>query len=201
MGYRMTPDEKNDALDVFEIAEKAFDDAIELLHLIEVMQRQNSSGINEKLTAANAGGAGKVVRNSVLSRIVLFVAGAYAPTRRGDLHIRRAFELLEQSAVRAELGLRGSPQLLDDAMKLWAQYVNDPRLGPIKHFRDKFTAHAGKPNAAIPIPPYSEVFGFARDTMVIMDTLARGTGAAPEPLANWQPQAVNAAKQFWHPWE
>jgi hypothetical protein len=135
------PDEQRDTHEVYEISVKAFEDGIELLHLIEVMQAQNNDAINEKLSAAGAAGAAMVVRNGLLSRIILFLAGAYAaPTRPGDLHLRRAFDLLQQPAVRDELGLRGSPTLLDDATRLWARCKGDHRLLPIKHFRDKFTA-------------------------------------------------------------
>ena len=195
----MTHDEQRDIHEVYEISDKAFVDAIELLHLIEVMQGQNKDPINAKLSAAGAAGAAVAVRNSVLSRIVLFVAGAYAPSRTGDLHLQRAFDLLEQPAVRQELGLRGSSLLLDDAVALWAKCKGDQRLAPIMHFRNKFTAHSSKPND-IPLPLYDDVFGLARDTMMVMDTLARGTGARTEPLGNWQAQAAHTAKQYWSVW-
>jgi AbiU2 len=195
----MTPDEQRDTHEVYEISDKVFVDAIELLHLIEVMQGQNRDPVNAKLSASGAAGAAMVVRNAVLSRIVLFVAGTYAPSRPGDLHLQRAFNLLEQPAVRQELGLRGSPQLLGDAVQLWAKSKSDPRLVPITHFRNKFTAHSSKPKD-IPLPLYDDVFGLARDTMMVMDTLARGTGARTEPLGNWQAQAAHTAKQFWSVW-
>jgi hypothetical protein len=74
----MNPDEQRDTDEVYEISEKAFVDGIELLNLIEVMQGQNKDRINAKLSAAGAAGAAMVVRNGLLSRIVLFLAGAYA---------------------------------------------------------------------------------------------------------------------------
>jgi AbiU2 len=193
----VTPNEQRDVHEVYEISNKAFEDAIELLHLIEVMQAQNTDAVNAKLSAASAAGAALVVRNGLLSRIVLFLAGAYALSRPGDLHLQRAFDLLEQPAVRNELGLRGSTTLLDDATRLWAQCKGDPRLPKIKHFRNKFTAHLGRPNDDIALPTYDETFSFARDTMRVIDALARGTGARREPLSEWQPEAAHTAKQFW----
>jgi hypothetical protein len=77
----MTPEEQQDPSEAWEVSDRAYVGAIELLHLIEVMQGQNNGSINAKLSAAGAAGAAMVVRNSVLSRIVLFVAGAYAPSR------------------------------------------------------------------------------------------------------------------------
>ena len=196
----MTPDEQRDTDEVYEISEKAFVDGIELLNLIEVMQGQNKDRINAKLSAAGAAGAAMVVRNGLLSRIVLFLAGAYAASRPRDLHLRRAFDLLEQPAVRAELGLRGSATLLDDATRLWARCKGDHRLLPIKHFRDKFTAHMSTPNDDIGLPSYDDVFGFAQDTMQVIEALARGTGARCEPLSDWQPAAEQAAGRFWSVW-
>jgi hypothetical protein len=196
----MTPDEQRDADEVYEISDKAFVDGIELLHLIEVMQGQNKDPINAKLSAAGAAGAAMVVRNGLLSRIVLFLAGAYAVPRPGDLHLRRAFDLLQQPAVRDELGLRGSPTLLDDSTRLWAQCKGDHRLRPIKHFRDKFTAHLSTPNDGISLPSYVDVFSFAQDTMKVIEALARGTGARCEPLSDWQQAAEQAAGRFWSVW-
>jgi AbiU2 len=197
----MTPDEQRDTDEVYEISDKAFVDGIELLHLIEVMQGQNKDPVNAKLSAAGAAGAAMVVRNGLLSRTVLFLAGAYGASRPGDLHLRRAFDLLEHPAVRAELGLRGSPTLLDDAIRLWAQCKGDHRLLPIKHFRDKFTAHLSTPNDDIALPSFDDVFGFAQDTMRVIEVLARGTGARCEPLSDWQPAAEQAAGRFWSVWK
>ena len=197
----MTPDEQRDADEVYEISDKAFVDGIELLHLIEVMQGQNKDPINAKLSAAGAAGAAMVVRNGLLSRIVLFLAGAYAVPRPGDLHLRRAFDLLQQPAVRDELGLRGSPTLLDDSTRLWARCKGDHRLLPIKHFRDKFTAHLSTPNDDVALPSYDDIFSFAQDTMRVTETLALGTGARTEPLSDWQTAAAQAAGRFWSVWK
>lgn len=198
----MTPAEQRYANEAWEMSDKAYVDGIELLHLIELLQRQNTGVVNDKLNAAGAGDAANFIRNAILSRIVLFVAGAYAPARRGDLHLKRAFDLLKCPAVFHELGLRGSPKLLDEAKELWTKCsANDARLAPIKHFRDKFTAHSSEPIKDIRLPPYIDLFGFARDTMIVMDKFARGTGARTEPLSDWQPQAAESSEQFWSIWE
>ena len=197
----MTPDEQRDATEAWEISDKAFVDAIELLHLIEVMQAQNTGALNEKLSVAGAAGAAMVIRNGLLSRIVLFLAGAYAAGRPGDLHLRRAFDLLEQPAVRDELGRRGSPTLLVNATQLWAQCKGDHRLPKIKNFRDKYTAHLSAPNDDIALPSYDDIFRFARDTMMVIEVLAHGTGARIEPLSDWQPAAAQAAGRFWSVWK
>jgi AbiU2 len=197
-GECMTPDQR-DAGEIHDISEKAFVDAIELLQLIEVMKGQNKDPVNAKLSEAGAAGAAMVVRNAVLSRIVLFIAGAYAPSRPNDLHLRRAFDLLDRPGVRTEVGLMASAPILDNAVILWARCKGDHRLRPIKHFRDKYTAHSSKPED-IPLPLYDDVFSFARDTMMVMDVLARGTGARREPLWDWEAELANSAARLWSPW-
>jgi hypothetical protein len=196
----MTPDEQRNAQEAFEISDKAFLDALELLQLIAVMQGQNEDPINAKLSDAGAARAAMVVRNAVLSRIILFLAGAYAAPRPGDLHLRRAFDLLKQPSVRKELELRGSPTILDDAEKLWARCKSDHRLPVIKHYRDKFTAHLSTPRDDVALPKYDDVFSFAHETMKAVDTLARGTGARTESLYDWQEESARSAARFWSPW-
>ena len=61
----MTPDEQRNAQEAFEISDKAFLDALELLQLIAVMQGQNKDPINAKLSDAGAARAAMVVRNGV----------------------------------------------------------------------------------------------------------------------------------------
>ena len=185
---------------VLEISDKAFVDGIELLHLIEVLEAQNTDVISKRLSAENAAGAAMVVRNGLLSRIVLFLAGAYSVSRAGDLHLGRAFDLLnENPSVREELGRRGSPEFLNKAVVLWTQCKGDHRLPPITHFRDKFTAHLSAPNK--PPPTFANVFSFAQDTIAVIDTLARGTGARHEPLLDWQAEAAHTAARFWNVWK
>jgi hypothetical protein len=195
----MTPEEKHAAEEVFEISDKAFVDGIELLHLIAVLEAQNAGDVNKKLSAQKAAGAAMVVRNGLLSRIVLFLAGAYSDSRSGDLHLGRAFDLLSNPSVREELGHRGSPNLLKKAEVLWARRKGDHRLRSITHFRNKFTAHLSTPNE---LPPtYANVFSFAQDTIAVIDALARGTGARHEPLTDWQAEAAHTAARFWSVWK
>jgi AbiU2 len=194
----MTSDQQ-DAADVWTISDEGYMDALELLQLIEVIQGQNSGLVNQKLSIKGAAPAAHVVRNALLSRIVLFVAGAYAPPRPGDLHLRRAFDLMQKPEVSRQVGMMGSAAILQDAVILWEQCLSDPRLPVIKHFRNKFTAHRSKPQD-IPLPEYEQLFAFAGDTMNVMDRLAEGTGARTQPLRDWQKEFASSAALFWGPW-
>jgi hypothetical protein len=65
----------------------------------------------------------------------------------------------------------------------------------VKRFRDKYTAHLGKPNPQIPFPEFREFFSFARETTVLLDRLARATGARTEGLDAWTTRRENPLKR------
>ena len=128
------------------------------------------------------------------------VAGAYAPTRLGDKHLRQAFELLSDPKIRAAAQNHGNPEALAEAEAMWARLFADPRQEVVKHFRHKYTAHRGKPRADVPLPKYSEFFEIARDTAALMEKLAHGIGGTTETLASRRNELIRSAQEFWRPW-
>jgi hypothetical protein len=183
------------------IARDGFLAALEILQLIEVMEKQNQGRINANLSDSDAARAGIVVRNSLVARITLLVAGAFSPARREDKHLRRAFELLRDPAIRAAIEKDGSAQVLQEAIDLWNTLNTDPSLPIIKHFRDKFTAHSSKPDENISIPNYNEFFSFAKKTAGLMEKLAHGVGGTTETLYETADWRLASAQAFWEPWE
>ena len=139
------------------------------------------------------------MRNA-LSRLVLLVSRVYAPAREHDMHVGRAFDLLEDPAVKAKLAGRGPPGSLGQAIEAWQKLEGDHRLPKIKQFRDKYTAHLGKPKPEIPLPEFRELFSFAHDTTKLLDQLARVTGSHWEGLDTRDDQFRESARAFWKPW-
>jgi hypothetical protein len=185
---------------VYEISDGGFVDGIEIRQIVEILRVQNEDGANDELSKTDASAAAMMVRNGLLTRLVLLVSRVYAPPRKDDMHVARAFKLLNDTAVKAEIATRGPESSLDEALKTWEELKADPRLPKVKHFRDKYTAHLGKPNPKIPLPEFQEVFGFARETTSLLDQLARCTGARTEGLDTWDYQAQKYAEAFWAPW-
>jgi hypothetical protein len=74
------------------------------------------------------------------------------------MHVARAFELLEDLAVKAETEARGPAACLNESFERWQKLKNDDRLPKIKHFRDKYTAHLGKPNPQIILANFRNSF-------------------------------------------
>jgi len=156
---------------VNKISDDGFTDGIEIRQIIELIEVQNTGGINEAISKTEANTAALMVRNSLITRLVLLVSRIYARSREHDMHVGRAFELLEDSAVKAEIETRGPQGSLDEALATWRKLKADHRLPKVKQFRDKYTAHLGKPNPQIPVPEFQELFSFARETTVLLDRL------------------------------
>ena len=183
-----------------KISDDGFVDGVEIRQIIEVLRVQNEGGANDALSKTDAATAAMMVRNSLFTRLILLVSRIYAPPRKDDMHVGRAFELLKDTAVKAEIETRGPRGSLDDALETWRRLKGDHRLSKIKQFRDKYTAHLGKPNPQIPLPEFQELFSFSHETTVLLDQLARATGTRSEGLDTWDYQVRESAEAFWAPW-
>lgn len=182
------------------IAKGGVSDALEILQLIALLKTQNNNGSNKSLNSAGAGRAAMATRNAFIAQLTLLVARAYAKPRAGDLNVRRAFELLaKDSRICAELATQGLAGKLKHAEDTWLLCRDDIRLGPILHFRNKFTAHIAEPDKEIPLPKYKELFSFASETTKVIQALANAVGIT-DNLSDWNDELTNSAAAFWKPW-
>ena len=183
---------------VRDVTSQGFLTAMEILQIIETMERLNFGDIIININRAEAARAGTVVMNGLLSRLVLLVAGAFAPVRHpGDRHLRQAVILLRVKTEQSSLtNLKFSAALLH-----WDRLELDPRQLVIKHFRDKSTAHISTPKPGISKPKYDELFGFARELAGLFEMFAAAAGTLPEPLRETQEYRIDSSEAFWRPWE
>jgi hypothetical protein len=181
------------------IAQQAHQDGMEILQIIELMERQNTGRINGNLTDSGAARAGTVIRNSLITRLVILVAGAFAPTRSGDKHLRKGFEEMAVPSVRSQLTM--DQQAFTQAEAIWRKLQSDPRLVTVKHFRDKYTAHSADPKPGVRPPQYDEMFGFANEVAIAMEQFAIGVGITDEKLSETADWRIESAQKFWEPWE
>jgi hypothetical protein len=185
-----------------EIAHQGFLDALEIIALIEMMERQNQGRIVGKLSDEGAGIAGIVIRNALITRITILVARPFAPLRKGDRHLRRAFdELLKLPAVRRHIERGGTKPDLLEAERLWTDVQADPQRTKIEHFRHKHTAHLGEPKPGVANPEYEHFFSFARKTARVMEKLAHAVGGTRETLDEHYDDFIQAVQIFWKPWD
>jgi hypothetical protein len=181
---------------VKKIAASAFADAIEMLAIIEVLEAGNIKA-TPALNAAGAGRAAGHIQRALFTRLHFLVARAYSKSRDGDLHARRAFDLLKSHGVAKEMK---NPGDFAAAKQFWVRCCGDHRLQRFLHFRDKFLAHLGEPEPAQGIPTYGEVFAIARQTATALEKLAHVTGVVSLSLDTQIPSHKESAEKFWAPW-
>ncbi len=191
--------ELSNANKIRQIAELALQDALQIVHLIELLRAQNSRGINSRISKAGGSHAVVAFRNAMIGHLTVVVARAYANPRSGDLHCRVAADLLNSDKTSREIFSTGDGgKLLAQFQSHWEKCVKDLRLERIKHFRDKYTAHLGEPKD-IPEPEYRELFAFGIATAQALDLLALTTKAAVRS-ATGNNEALFSAEAFWKPW-
>jgi hypothetical protein len=180
---------------VEEIATNAYKDALEIHQLIQMLEVQNSAGVNDNLVAKGANNAAFAIRNSLITRLVLLVSRAYGLTRDGDLHLQKGFELLQRNKQVRSVFDGSKVKAAED---FWGRCKGDHRRPKLQHFRDKFTAHLGEPED-IELPAYKELFDFAIMTATAMEKFAFAAGVANVPVSE-QVDAKSVARNFWAPW-
>jgi AbiU2 len=187
------------ALDVKEIAAWHFLEAIEIGALIEILEASNTPEVVRGIQSSNASHVRPVLVRSLFGSVLLKVVRAYAPNPRpGDRHLRVAFDLLKDSAVRDEVAARGDAAALTAAAQRWNACCGDHRLKTLQHIRDKDLAHLGEKTKANPL--IRDLFGFARTTAGVVESLAKGTGAVTLDLQSQTDVWRERAKEFWEPW-
>jgi hypothetical protein len=189
---------------LLDIAEKAFNDAVEIHKIIAVLDGINEPAVVKNITKKKAGIAAYTIRHSLFWRLHLLAARSYAKTRDkvqdDDRHLRRAFELLQRGDVKAAVLQRGHAADLAEAQKLWTKCNSNHRLQEFLHFRDKQLVHLGKPDASIPRPLYNDVFSIARATAEVMEKLANGTGIVGLSVDSQMVFPKRSIDAFWKPW-
>jgi hypothetical protein len=198
---RTTPDKpavikKSDADVVREIVNQSLAHGMEILSLVELLEAQNTGGVNKNLAEADLGNSLIVVRNAMMARLVLLVAREFSKPLETDKNLHRAVNLLRTPMVREIFSK--NPEALAEAVDYFKKCKGDHRLQKIRHFRDKFTAHTGEPEE-IPLPAYKELFSFARETVRCIDQIASATGLADKKIED-NIDAKKEAVAFWAPW-
>jgi hypothetical protein len=180
---------------VREIASHAFHDAIDIMQVIETLEASNDPAVVSAINAARVGNVAECISRALWSRLVGVVARAYAPSRDGDLHAQRAFDLLKNQDVRAELEKIGDPAALSDAITQWRGCRDDNRRKSIETFRHKRVAHWGTPKG--PAPVVNDIFAISRMTANAMTALANGAGVVKLSLNSQLMNYRGAADRFW----
>jgi hypothetical protein len=184
---------------VRQIGEDALVDAMEIFVTIELMEAQNTGGVNERLSDEGAGQGGIVIRNALLSHLIVTVTRAFSFPRANDRHLRRAFEILQHNSE-IRTAFKDKENELIEAERFFKSCCEDPRLERIKHMRDKSVAHRGLQRQDIPKPQYGDLFAFANNTIDAIDKFAFAIGVADIAVRD-NIDAKPTAESFWRPWK
>lgn len=182
-----------------KVGEQALQDALQIVHLIEMARAQNSRGINARISQAGGAESVKVFRNAMIGYLTILVARTYGKIWSDDLHCRVAAELLKNDKTCRDIFQTGNGgKLLAQFEAHWEKCLKDPRLERIENFRHKRTAHFAGPND-ISGPEYRELFAFGMATAQALDLLALTTKASVKS-ATGNNEAIFSAAAFWKPW-
>jgi hypothetical protein len=190
--------QRSDVETVRQIITLALGDGMEIVALKTLLETGNKNGISDSLSDAGAAQAGIVVRNALFTRLIALITREYAKSRDGDMHLGRAFELLEGDTLAIFQGV-GSPDDLSAAIEDWKKLRGDQRLNSLVHFRDKQTAHLGASNPNIPPAINRELFALAEATVDLIDRLAKGTRMANIKIRD-NIDAQRTVDAYWKPW-
>jgi hypothetical protein len=180
---------------VRDIASYSFTDAIDIMQVIETLEASNDPAVVSAINTARVGDVAECISRALWSRLVGVVARAYAPSKPGDLHAQRAFDLLKDQDVRTELEKIGDPAGLSAAITQWGRCRDDHRRSSIKEFRDKQIAHWG--TLETPPPIVNDIFAVSRMTATAMTLLANGSGVVALSLDSQLMNYRGAADHFW----
>jgi AbiU2 len=190
--------QRNDVETVRQIITLALGDGMEIVVLMALLETGNKNGISDSLSDAGAAQAGIVARNAVFNRLITLITREYAKSRDGDMHLGRAFDLLEGDTLAIFQGV-GSPDDLSAAIEDWKKLRGDQRLNSLIHFRDKQTAHLGASNPNIPPAINKDLCALGEATVDLIDRLAKGTRMADIKIRD-NIDAQRAVDAYWKPW-
>lgn len=182
-----------------EVASAGYSDGIMCLAAIETVERSNRPSVIGPLNEAEAGLAAKLLIDSALVRVHLYVVRAFSPVRKDDLHLRAAVNFLRDYSAKEPDQMQRAH--LDEAIRLFDKADSDSRLTTLKHMRDKQLAHWANPTPGVPLPLYNELFEFTRRTCEIWERLSFGAGTVMIPLETQVEAYRNSADAFWGRWE
>lgn len=185
-----------------EAARQGYSDGILCLATIEIVERLNQQPVEQALNEADAGGIARILRDSALIRMHLYLCRAFAPCRSADdWNLRAAIEFLEKPGRIEEEPVTERRSDLYEAVRLFDEASDDPRLKSLKHMRDKLIAHLAVYDESIPRPRYDDLFNFARTTAKIWERLSFGAGTCMIEIEHQIDGYRESSDALWSVWE
>lgn len=184
-----------------QVAAQGYNDGIVCLATIAVVERANRTEVIAPLEDEEAGRAAKLLIDSALFRLQMFVVRAFGIVRKNDRHLRAAIEFLERPGRLDEERWPERRVDLEEAIRLFNEVASDPALDRLKHLRDKQLAHFSEMNPQFPLPTYNDLFGVTRKTAEVWERLSFGAGTVLVKLDHQIDAYRESAEAFWGRWD
>lgn len=185
--------------DLNEVALRCLTDAVECLASIEIVERGNKPAAIDAMAKAGAFQAAIHMRDATLFRLHIIVCRAYAPVNHeDDRHARTAIDFLRAHIdEETDAGLR---RHLRKAIEQFEAIEVDPRRLKLSQMRNKLIAHITKPDPAVSIATYWELFEITKATAEMWHSLAQGAGQATLRLDFFLTEYRYSLAAFWSRW-
>ncbi|MBE1503095.1 AbiU2 domain-containing protein [Rhizobium viscosum] len=179
------------------IAVQGYADGLECLASVDLLERANAP---EVIAGVNKDGLALTLRllvNSTLFRLHVFVVRAFAEVRHpDDRHLRAAITFLKEDGRLGDVPWPVHRQRLEKAIWIFDRALIDQRLARLKHMRNKQLAHFAIYETEGG-PTYTDLFEFATLTASIWEHLGYGTQQIMIDMEDQMKAYRRSAETFW----
>jgi AbiU2 len=183
---------------VLEIAKLCYLDCHEAVGIVEFLEAGNSP----EVSAAFEPGSGYVpnlITKAMTQRLLMSIMRMYDKPGSDRETLPRAFELLKHAEIFDAIRSRGDEVRLGAAIDRWKILENDPTLREMRSMRNYELAHNIPSMAGKATPRRMNVFRVVRETIVLVEDLAAGTGIVFVSLDHSTRQIwAKRATAYWH---
>ncbi len=150
------------------------EDGVAILELVKVGQRESSIRAFER----GKGHVPILIRAALLQRLLMTVTRHHDAA--GDVDsLPTLFRLLDEVDIQKTLVSPELDEPITFARKRWATLKDDPRVGRLRLFRNRFLAHSISQKWEFERPVFEDVTSTAVDTFAIIEALGVATATAP----------------------
>lgn len=181
---------------VRQIAMLCYRDCDEAIAIIEFLEAGNTP----EAEAAFAHGNGHLpilIRKALMQRLLMSVMRMYDKPGTDRETLPRAFELLNSPAVYQAVCAQGDSLRLDAAIARWKLTQGDPVLTEMRAVRDYELAHTIPSEAGKVRPQTMGFFCVARQSIVLVEELAAGSGVASVSFEHARGIWAQRARAYW----
>lgn len=181
---------------VREIAKLCYLACDEAVAIVEFLEASNTAEAEATFERGN-GHIPILIRKAMMQRLLMSIMRMYDNPGSDRETLPRAFEILDDRTVYQAVCSCGDKLRLDAAIARWKAMQNDPLLTEMRTVRDYELAHTIPSKAGKARPRIMDSFCVARQTIMLAEELAAGTGIASVSLDHAKGIWAQRAAAYW----